>query len=276
MTIRISKSIQLILAIIVTLIMFFPIYWLFVTSLKSTAELRTAVPSFWPEVLNWSNYATAFKKAPFDRFFLNTTLQTVGILILQINIAIITAFAFAKGNFWGKDKLFLLVLAALIVPDQVTFVPVYVMLAKLGWLNTFAALIVPHATSAYAIFLLRQSFKSINNDVIEAARVDGASRLHILYKILVPMAKPTIMTLIVLTFISSWNSYFWPLIMTNTDTMRVLTVGIAFMRESVGGDEALNFHYISAASIMVILPIVLVFIFAQKHIVAAMANSTFK
>jgi len=276
MTIRISKSVQLILAIIVTLIMFFPIYWLFVTSLKSTAELRNAVPSFWPEVFNWSNYAAAFQKAPFDRFFVNTILQTIGILILQINIAIITAFAFAKGNFWGRDKLFLLILAALIVPDQVTFVPVYVMLAKLGWLNTFAALIVPHAASAYAIFLLRQSFKSINNDVIEAARVDGASRMHILYKILVPMAKPTIMTLIVLTFISSWNSYFWPLIMTNTDTMRVLTVGIAFMRESIAGDEALNFHYISAASIMVILPIVLVFIFAQKHIVAAMANSTFK
>jgi ABC-type glycerol-3-phosphate transport system permease component len=276
MTVRISKTLRIILAIIVTAIMFFPIYWLIVTSLKSSEELRLAVPTLWPEQFNWSNYIEAFKAAPFDRFFLNTVIQTAGILILQINIAILTAYAFAKGNFWGRDKLFLLVLAALIVPDQITFVPVYVMMAKVNWLDTFLALIVPHGASAYGIFLLRQAFKSINNDVVEAARVDGASRFHILYKILVPMAKPTISTLIVLTFIASWNSYFWPLVMTNTDTMRVLTVGISMMKDSIGGDEALYFHLISAASVMIIMPIVLVFIFAQKHIVAAMANSTFK
>jgi multiple sugar transport system permease protein/sn-glycerol 3-phosphate transport system permease protein len=168
------------------------------------------------------------------------------------------------------------VLAALIVPEQVTFVPVYVMMSKIGWLNTFLALIVPHGASAYGIFLLRQAFKSLNNDVLEAARVDGAGRFHQLYRILVPMAMPTIATLIVLTFIGSWNSYFWPLIMTNSDSMRVLTVAVAMMRDAVAGDEALTFHLLSAASVMVILPIVIVFAFAQKHIVSALANSTFK
>ena len=118
-------------------------------------------------------------------------------------------------------------LAALIVPEQVIFVPVYVMMSKLDWLNTFWALIVPHGASAYAIFLLRQAFKSINNDVLEAARVDGAGRFSILYRLLFPMAMPTIVTMGVLIFISSWNSYFWPLIMTNNNDMRVLTVGIA-------------------------------------------------
>jgi len=191
-------------------------------------------------------------------------------------VAIMASYSFAKGKYKGRDALFLLVLAALIIPEQVFFVPVYVMMSDLGWLNTYLALIIPHGASAYGIFLLRQSFKSINNDVLEAAKVDGAGSWNVLYRILVPMALPTIMTLGVLLFISSWNAYFWPLVMTNSDSMRVLTVGIAFIRESIRGDEALNMHIIMAASIMVIIPIVFIFTLAQKHIVAAMANSTFK
>ncbi|SDD82419.1 multiple sugar transport system permease protein [Paenibacillus sp. UNCCL117] len=276
MTNNVWKTSRLLLAVVVTLVMFFPIYWMLVTSLKSTAELRFAVPTFWPESMQWSNYVEIFSVFPVARFALNTLVQTVGIVFLQINLAIMAAYAFAKGTFPGRDKWFVLVLAALIVPDQVTFVPVYVMMSKLGWINTFYSLIIPHAASAYGIFLLRQTFKSINNDVIEAARVDGANRFHVLYKILAPMAFPTISTLAVLSFISSWNSYFWPLVMTNSNNMRVLTVGIAMMKETVAGNEALTFHLIMAASVLVILPIVFIFIFAQKYIVAAMANSTFK
>ncbi|WP_068773587.1 carbohydrate ABC transporter permease [Paenibacillus sp. FJAT-26967] len=270
------KTIRIIAAILVTLIMVFPVYWMFITSLKTSSELRLAMPTFWPDKFMWGNYVDAFNAAPFGRYAINTVIQTAGILFLQINLGIMAAYAFAKGNFPGREKLFLLVLAALIVPDQVTFVPVYVMMSNLGWINSFYALIIPHAASAYSIFLLRQTFKSINNDVIEAAKVDGASRMQVLYRILTPMAFPTIATMGILSFISSWNSYFWPLIMTNTNNMRVLTVGIAMMRDSVAGDEALNFHLIMAASMMIILPIVLIFIFAQKHIVTAMSNSTFK
>ncbi|NOU94819.1 ABC transporter permease subunit [Paenibacillus sp. LMG 31456] len=270
------KTTRLIVAIVITLIMFFPIYWMIVTALKTPAELRLAVPSFWPEKLMWENFATAFKTIPFYRFTVNTVIQTVGIVFLQINIGIMAAYAFAKGSFIGRDKLFVLVLAALIVPEQVVFVPIYVMMSDLGWINTYYALIIPHAASAYGIFLLRQMFRSINNDVIEAAKVDGASRLQVLYKILTPMAMPTVVTLIVISFIHSWNSYFWPLVMTNSNTMRVLTVGVAMMRDSIGGNESLNFHLLMSASLLVILPIVIVFVFAQKYIVAAMANSTFK
>lgn len=256
--------------------MFFPVYWMLISSFKTADEMQLAVPTLWPESFQWSNYSEAFRKAPFDRFFLNTVIQTAGLLVLQLNVAIMAAYSFAKGKYKGRDALFLLVLAALIIPEQVFFVPVYVMMSDLGWLDTFLALIVPHGASAYGIFLLRQSFKSINNDVLEAAKVDGAGSWNVLYRILVPMALPTIMTLGVLVFISSWNSYFWPLVMTNTNSMRVLTVGIAFIRESIRGDEALTMHFLMAASIMIIIPIVLVFTLAQKHIVAAMANSTFK
>lgn len=269
-------STRVIVAVCITLLMFFPIYWMLITALKTPAELRMATPSFWPEKFMWENFATAFKTIPFYRFTINTVIQTIGIVFLQINIGIMAAYAFSKGNFPGRDALFVLILAALIVPEQVIFVPIYVMMSKFGWINTYYALIIPHAASAYGIFLLRQMFRSINNDVIEAARVDGANRFQVLYRILTPMAMPTVATLTVISFIHSWNSYFWPLVMTNSNKMRVLTVGIAMMRDSIAGNEALNFHLLMSASILVILPIVIMFVFAQKYIVAAMANSTFK
>lgn len=273
---RLRFTLRTVLGVVVTVLIFFPIYWLLTSSFKTQAEMRLAVPTLWPKSFHWSNYAEAFRVIPYARFFMNTLVMSVGIVILQLNVALMAAFAFAKGRFWGKEVLFFLVLAALIVPDQVTFVPVYVMMSKVHWLDTFWALIVPSGASAYGIFLLRQAFKSLNNDVLEAARVDGAGRFTILYRILLPMAKPTVVTLGVLTFISSWNSYFWPLIMTNTNNMRVLSVGIAMLRDSIAGDEAMYFHIIMAASVMAIIPIVLVFTVMQKHIVSAMANSTFK
>lgn len=267
---------RIIVAILITAAMFFPVYWLIISSLKTQYEMRLAVPTLWPQSFAWDNYLEAFRVIPYARYFFNTFVQAGGLVILQLNVAFMAAYAFAKGRFWGKELFFLLVLAALIVPEQVTFVPVYVMMSKLGWLDTFLALIVPHGASAFGIFLLRQAFKSINNDVLEAAKVDGAGRFGILYRILLPMTVPTVVTLGILIFISGWNSYFWPLIMTNSGDMRVLTVGIAKLRDSIAGNEALYFNIIMAASTMAILPIVALFMAAQKHIIAAMANSTFK
>lgn len=273
---KVVSFIRVVLAVAVTLIILFPVYWMVVSSLKTQAEMRLAVPTLWPETFSWGNYAEAFRVIPYAKYFSNTLIMSIGLIILQLNVALWAAYAFAKGRFWGKELLFLLVLAALIVPDQVTFIPVYVMMSKLGWLDTFWALIVPNGASAFGIFLLRQSFKSLNNDVLEAARVDGAGRFALIYRMLVPMAMPTIVTFIVLIFIAAWNSYFWPLIMTNSSDMRVLTIGIAFLRDSIAGDESLHFHIIMAASVMAILPIIVVYSLMQKHIVAAMANSTFK
>lgn len=275
-TSRLASTSRLVLAILVTLLMMFPLYWLLITSLKLPEELKSAVPTFWPEHFSFGNYVEAFQKAPFLRYGVNTIIQTVGLVFLQLNVALLAAYAFAKGKFRFKEPLFLAVIAAMVVPEQVTFVPVYVMMSKLGWLNTFWALIIPNGASAYGIFLLRQAFKSINNDVIEAASVDGAGRMHILYRILTPMALPTVVTVIIFKVIGSWNSYFWPLVMTNTDEMRVLTVGIAMLKSSIAGGETLNFHLVMAGSVMVVAPIVVLFIFMQKHIIAAMSHSTFK
>lgn len=273
---RFLSSTRFMLALASTLIFCFPIYWMIITSFKSEKEINTTTPTLWPAEWHWENYLDAFQMAPFGTYMLNTILMTVGILLLQLNFAIITAYAFAKGRFRGRDQLFLLVLAAMMIPGEVTFIPVYVMVSKLGWLNTFAGLIVPHAISAYGIFLLRQAFKSIDNSVIEAAQLDGANRWQILYGILVPMARPTVITLGIFIFIASWNSYFWPLIATNQESMRVLTVGIAMLKDTFVGTEVANWHLIMAGSVLTILPIVLLFIIAQRYIVQAMSNSTFR
>ena len=267
---------RIVLAVVVTLIIFFPVYWLLISAVKTQAETRLPIPTFWPQEFSWGNFGEAMRRVPFTRYFLNTFIMSVGLIILQLNVALLAAYAFAKGRFWGMNVMFFFVLAALMIPEQVIFVPVYVLMSDIGWLNTFWALIVPHGASAFGIFLLRQAFKSLNNDVLEAARIDGAGRFSILYKLLVPMAAPTVITLGVLIFISGWNSYFWPLIMTNVEHMRVLTTGIAMLRDSIRGDEHLNFHIIMAASVMAISPIVLIYSVMQKHIVSAMANSTFK
>ncbi|WP_010278310.1 carbohydrate ABC transporter permease [Paenibacillus senegalensis] len=273
---KVLHVVRIIAALLVTALMFFPIYWLVISAFKTQYEMRLAVPTLWPKQFVFDNFIEAFNVVPYTRYFFNTFVQAAGLVILQLNVALMAAYAFAKGRFWGKELFFMLVLAALIVPEQVTFVPVYVMMSKVGWLDTFLALIIPHGASAFGIFLLRQAFKSVNNDVIEAARVDGAGRFGILYRILLPMTLPTVVTLGILIFISGWNSYFWPLIMTNSNDMRVLTVGIAMLRDSVAGNEALFFNVIMAASTMAIIPIVILFTLAQKHIIAAMANSTFK
>lgn len=273
---KLISALRIIVAVVVTLLILFPIYWMVVSSLKTQSEMRLAVPTLWPESFAWENYAEAFRVIPYAKYFTNTLIMSAGLIFLQLNVALWAAYAFAKGRFWGKELLFLLVLAALIVPDQVTFIPVYVLMSNLNWLDTFWALIVPNGASAFGIFLLRQAFKSLNNDVLEAARVDGAGRFALIYRMLVPMAMPTVVTFGVLIFIASWNSYFWPLIMTNSNDMRVLTIGIAFLRDSIAGDEAMYFHIIMAASVMAILPIIIIYSLMQKHIVAAMANSTFK
>lgn len=271
-----TDAVRLVLALLVTAMVFFPVYWLLISAVKTQAEMRLTIPTFWPQEFSWGNFAEAFRMIPYARYFLNTLIMSLGLIVLQLNVALLAGYAFAKGRFLGVNVLFFFVLAAMMVPEQVIFVPIYVLMSDLGWLNTFLALIVPHGASAFGIFLLRQAFKSINNDVLEAARLDGAGRFSIIYRLLVPMAMPTVVTLAVLIFISGWNAYFWPLIMTNVEHMRVLTTGISMLRDSIRGDEHLNFHIIMAASAMAIAPIVLVYSLMQKHIVSAMANSTFK
>lgn len=162
------------------------------------------------------------------------------------------------------------------IPIQVTFVPIYVMVSKLDWINTFAALIIPNAISAYFIFMLRQSFKAVDKSYIEAARVDGMGRIGVIFNVLVPMCKPTIITVTIITFINGWNSYFWPKMVTTNPTRRTLAQGIHELRRSYAGLETANYNQIMAGAVMSLVPIIVLFTVLQKYILSGVSKAAMK
>ena len=267
---------QYVLAIAFTLIVIFPIFWMIISSLKSSDELLRPVPTLWPERFQWHNYADALKMAPFGKYFFNTIVMTAGIMFLQLTIGAFAAYGFAKGNFPGREALFIVVLGALMIPIQVTFVPIYVMVAKLKWINTFAGLIVPNAASAYLIFMLRQTFKAVDDSFLEAARLEGLGRIGMIFKILVPMCKPTVMTVSIITFIDSWNAYFWPKMVTTTSVRRTIAQGVYELRRSYAGLETMNQNQIMAGAVMAIVPIIILFVVLQKYLLSGFSKAASK
>lgn len=265
-----------IIAIAITLIVIFPIYWMIISSLKSSEELLQAVPTLWPNSIHWNNYPDALKMAPFGLYFFNTIIMTFGIMILQLIIGIFAAYGFSKGKFKGRDVWFMVVLGALMIPIQVTFVPLYVMMSQFNWLNSFAGLIIPNAVSAYFIFMLRQSFMAVDNSYIEAAKIDGMGRIGIVLRILCPMCKPTLMTVGVITFIDSWNSYFWPKMVTTGIDRRTIAQGVFELKRSYAGLETMNTNQIMAGAVMAIIPIIFVFVLLQKYILTGMSKAAMK
>ena len=269
-------TLQYVLAVAFTLIVIFPIFWMIISSLKSSDELLRPVPTLWPERFQWHNYADALKMAPFGKYFYNTIVMTAGIMLLQLSIGAFAAYGFAKGNFPGREALFIVVLGALMIPIQVTFVPIYVMVAKLKWINTFAGLIVPNAASAYLIFMLRQTFKAVDDSFMEAARLEGLGRIGIIFKILVPMCKPTVMTVSIITFIDSWNAYFWPKMVTTTAARRTIAQGVYELKRSYAGLETMNQNQIMAGAVMAIVPIIILFVALQKYLLSGFSKAASK
>ncbi|HOU06967.1 MAG TPA: carbohydrate ABC transporter permease [Rectinema sp.] len=263
---------QYLFAIVFTLIIVFPFYWMIITSLKTSEELLRPVPTLWPLKFQWKNYIDVFKMAPFGQYILNTIIMTTGVMTLQIVIGSFAAYGFSKGKFPGRDILFIVVLGALMVPIQVTFVPIYVMIAKLNWINTFAGLIVPNAVSAYTIFMLRQTFKSVDDAFIEAAQLEGLGRIGIIFRILIPLCKPTMLTVTIITFIDSWNAYFWPKIATTTPLRRTIALGVYELKRSYAGLETMNQNQIMAGAVVTVIPIIILFVLLQKYILTGFSK----
>ena len=192
----------------------------------------------------------------------------------QVINACLSAYVFSQIKFPGRDFLFLLFLAVLMVPSQVTIVPNFIILSRLDWLNKYQALIIPFAATAFGTFLIRQSFLTVPKDLIDAAIIDGAGHLRILRFVLVPLSKPMILTFFLLNFNWRWNDYFWVLIMTSSDSMRTLPVGVIAMR--AGAEGGTNWHYLMAATLIVILPVLVLFIFTQRHFIEGIARTGLK
>jgi ABC-type glycerol-3-phosphate transport system permease component len=267
---------QYVVALVVTLIMLFPIYWMLISSLKTSTELLYPVPTLWPREFQWQNFPNVLNRAPFVRYLFNTLVSTFFVMLGQVVLGVLAAYGFAKGKFKGQNVLFLLVLGALMVPIQVTFVPIYVMISRLGWINSFPGLIVPNLVSAYFIFMLRQAFKSVDESYLDAGRVDGLGRIGLIWHVLVPMTKPTLITISIITFISGWNSYFWPKMVATRDEFRTIAVGVTRLRQTFAGMETANYNEIMAGAVMAIIPIVLLFLVLQKYIMTGMSKAAMK
>lgn len=265
-----------IFAVLITLIMLFPIYWMIISSLKSSDELLLAVPTLWPNKFMWQNYPGVLKMAPFGRYFFNTVVVTVSCMAIELTLSILSAYGFSIGNFKFKNVLFVIVLGALMVPIQITFVPIYIMMARLNWINTFKALILPGAVSAYNIFMLRQAFLSVDKSYIDAAKVDGMGRPGVIFRILVPMCKPTVVTMGLLSFINGWNSYFWPKMVTNKPDMRTIAIGVYELKRSYAGLETMNSNEIMAGAVIAIIPVIIIFLVAQKYLLTGFTKAALK
>lgn len=260
------RSLTIAFLAVIALVEVFPYFWIATTSLKDLAGVIQFPPSLLPSPPHWENYVKAWQSGPFLRYLLNNIITTFGILIIQLFLACLAAYGFSKLTFPGRDLCFFVVVSCLMVPPQIRFVPIYIMLAKVGLLNTYAALILPYATSALGTFLIREAFASISNDVLDAARIDGANVFQIIFRVMVPIALPTIIAFSLFSVVYHWNDYFWPLVMTTNETVRTLPLGVALLREEGTGAR---WHIIMAGNMFVVVPMILTFLVAQRHIIRA-------
>lgn len=273
---KIISALQWILAIIVMIIVVFPIYWMLVSSVKSQEEILLAVPTLWPKEFHFENYINVLKRGNFAKYYYNTIVMTAGILICQVTTGVFAAYGFSKGKFKGQNILFLIVLGALMIPIQVTFIPIYIVMANKGFSDTFLGLILPVAVSPYFIFMLRQNFMAIDDSYVEAARIDGLGRVGIITKVLAPMCKSALFTVILVTFTDGWNSYFWPKIIARGEPRRVLTIGLAQLQNTFAGQETMNNHEVMAGAVLAVVPVIILFFILQKYMLTGYSKAAMK
>mgnify|MGYP001162032506 FL=1 len=271
-----ATVLQYVFAVGVTLFMIFPLYWMFITSVKSQEEVLLALPTFWPKEWHFENYSNVLSRANFSKYYYNTIVMTAGILFSQVVTGVLAAYGFSKGRFKGQKILFLLVLGALMIPLQVTFIPLYIMFANWKLTDTFLGLILPEMVSPYYIFMMRQAFLTVDDSYIEAAKLDGMGRLGIITRILVPMCKSTLITITLVTFTNGWNSYFWPKIIAKNETRRVLTVGLVHLRNTFAGLDTMNNHEIMAGAVLAVLPVIVLFFIFQKYMLTGYEKTAMK
>ena len=269
---HVAKGIVYALLIIGAFMMLLPFLWMLSTSFKSQPEALRMPPTWIPDNWVFKNYATVWNKIHFPRYIyvsLICTLFTVsGVLVTSV----LAAYAFSWFKFPLRDSLFVGILSLMMIPMPVYIVPLFVLIQRLGWMDTFTALIVPWTVNIFSIFLLRQHFRSIPRDLYDAAVIDGCGRLRFLFKVVLPLAKPALVTVAIFGSIYSWNSFMWPLMVTNSDKMRPIQVGLAYFAQG----ESTNYPALMAASAIALIPLVILFFMAQRQIVESYARSGLK
>jgi ABC-type glycerol-3-phosphate transport system permease component len=255
------------------IVVFFPFFWMAVTSLKTAPEIQRVplqiAPDNW---LNFANYVEVFKRESFFRYLLNSALVASVAAISSVVVSSLAGFGFAKYRFPGRDFFFLAIVGILMVPFQSVVVPLYVWMNEFGLLDTYAGIVAPDLVSVFGVFLMRQSIEMIPNDYIDAARIDGASELKIFFAVILPAVKPAIATLLIIKFMWSWNEFFWPMVVTSSPQMKVVTLGLM----SFTNMYYIEYNLLTAAAVLSILPILVIFVVLQRWVVQAVVMSGLK
>jgi multiple sugar transport system permease protein len=255
------------------LMMVVPFLWMVLTSLKTDAEALAFPPRVFPEYFRWENYAEAWKIAPFGRFFFNSVVVSIAITLGSLLLNSLAAFGFAKYPFRGRNVLFIGLLATMMIPGQVTLIPSFLLLKHLAWLDTYTGLIVPGLAGAFGIFFLRQAMLTIPDEFLDAARLDGASELAIYRRVALPLVKPALATLAVFTFLGAWNDFLGPLILVKSEEMKTLPLAISALS---AGHYVMSWPLLMAGASFVVVPVLLVYLFAQRYFVEGVASGGLK
>ena len=256
------------------LIVLFPFYWMIISSLKTLAEYRQPTPTYWPQKVMWFNYVEAFTTGNLGQLFLNTAYVGIVSTLLSLVITVLSAFAFARLEFKGRETMFAMLLATMMIPGELFTITNYMTVNELGWMDSFEALIIPFLVSVFYIYLLRQNFLQIPNELYLAAKVDGCGDLKYLWKVMIPLALPTLISITILKMMGAWNSYVWPNLVTKTDAHRLITNGLRNAFANTTGD--VNYPVQMAAVVIVSAPLFMVFLFLRKYIMAGVSRSGIK
>lgn len=250
-----------------------PFLWMALSSVKSEGEIRRVPPTWWPEAPTLDNFRDLFARLDFPQFFSNSTLVAVVVTLGNLVFCSMLGYVLAKSEFAGKKLLFRVVLGTLMIPGMVTLVPLFVLVANMGMVNTYWGLILPFLAAPFGVFLMRQFFQSIPDELIDAARVDGASEARIFAQIVMPLAKPALATLAILTFLGSWNNFLWPLVVATTEDKYTLPVALALYST---GQNQTDYGLLLAGAVVVVVPVLIVFLLLQRYFVQGVAMTGIK
>ncbi len=269
---KVTKTVLYVVLIALSLAMLVPFYWMVISSLKLNKDVFSIPMRWWPETMHPENYRVIWEKLPLITFFKNTIKLTVITTIIQLCTSCFAAYGFTKCRFVGRDLLFLMYVTTIAVPWQVYMVPQFILVSKMGLNDTHIGLILMQAFSAFGVFLIRQFYISIPDELCEAARIDGMNEYQIWYKIMLPLSKPSLSTLTIFTFVNTWNDFLGPLIYLTTESKKTLQLGLRMFISQFGSEYGL----IMAASVLSLIPVLVVFLSLQKYFVEGVAASGVK
>lgn len=250
-----------------------PLYWVLTTSFKTPDMVYIQPPAWWPEPVTSDPYSRVLEQVPFIRYFTNSLIITGALVSAKLVLGILSAYAFVYLRFPGRGVIFMLVLAALMVPNQITVISNYALVSQLGWINTFQGIIFPLAGVAFGTFLMRNHFLTLPFEIIEAARMDGCGHMKLLFRVLLPMSWPTVVAFALITIVNEWNEYLWPFLVASDETVAPLQVGLARL---ISTDAYIDWPMVMAATILTITPILIVFLLLQRHMIKGLTSGAVK